>query len=130
MKRSVIRYLIGKILLVEAILLLLPILIGFLYQESWRQIGSYLVVAIRLGVVGAYLSRERTVPHAVRARDGIIVVALGWILLSFFGALPLVLSGEIPSTIDAVFEIASGFTTTGSTILSDLSILSHSSLFW
>ena len=130
MKRSVIRYLIGKILLVEAILLLLPILIGFLYQESWRQIGSYLVVAIGLGVVGAYLSRERTVPHAVRARDGIIVVALGWILLSFFGALPLVLSGEIPSIIDAVFEIASGFTTTGSTILSDLSILSHSSLFW
>ena len=66
----------------------------------------------------------------IMPRDGIVTVALSWILLSFFGGLPFVFAGEIPNLADAFFETASGFTTTGSSILSDLSILGYSSLFW
>lgn len=130
MKRSVTLYLIGKILLVEAALLLLPVLVGLIYQESWQQISSYLFVAIGVGLLGGFLSRRQPEDFKVRARDGLVTVSLGWILLSLFGALPFVLSGEIPRLIDAFFEVASGFTTTGSSILSDLSVLHHSSLFW
>lgn len=130
MNRSIIRYLVGKILQVEALLLLLPIIVSFLYQESLKQKLSYILVAILIAIISRlFLSRKPEILK-IRARDGLITVALSWILLSFFGALPLVLSGEIPNIADAFFEISSGFTTTGSSILSDLSILHHSTLFW
>ncbi|MCW6676353.1 TrkH family potassium uptake protein [Aerococcaceae bacterium NML180378] len=130
MKRSVTLYLIGKILLVEASLLLLPVIVGLFYRESWQQISSYMGVACLVALVGLALSWRKPSNFKVRARDGLVTVSLGWILLSVFGALPLILTGEIPHFVDAFFEIASGFTTTGSSILSDLSLLQHSSLFW
>lgn len=130
MKKSVILYLLGKILQIEALLLLLPFIVGIIYQESSLVMRSYLVVAIGLGLLS--LLTERLKPQKIKlySRDGLIIVALGWISLSFFGALPLVLTSEIPNMFDAFFEITSGFTTTGSSILSSLAHLSHASLFW
>ena len=64
------------------------------------------------------------------AREGFVLVSLGWLVLSFFGCLPFVLSGEIPHFIDALFEIVSGFTTTGSSILPEVEKLSKASLIW
>ena len=64
------------------------------------------------------------------AKEGFVIVGLSWILIALFGALPFVISGEIPNYIDAFFETASGFTTTGASILTDVTKLSHSSLFW
>ncbi|MDO4432612.1 MAG: TrkH family potassium uptake protein [Aerococcaceae bacterium] len=130
MNRSVIRYLIGKILLIEALLLILPSIVSLIYRENWQHIASYVGTAIGLGLLGFGLSYRKPDNFKIRTRDGLVTVALGWILLSLFGAIPFVLTGEIPNPFDAFFEVASGFTTTGSSILSDLSVLAHSSLFW
>lgn len=130
MKRGTILYILAKILMVEALLLTLPLLVGVLYQEPWHQLRSYLIVIfILLAISGlGYLFKPKQIK--LYSQDGMIIVALGWILLSLFGALPLVLSGEIPNLFDAFFEISSGFTTTGSSILSSLEILHKSTLFW
>lgn len=130
MQRSVVRYLLGRILLVEAILLILPLLVSLLYQEPLSQQLSYLSVIALVALIGFTFSWKQPPNYKIHARDGVISVALSWILMSFFGALPLVISGEIPHLVDAFFEISSGFTTTGSSILQDLSVLHHSSLFW
>ncbi|MBF6979107.1 TrkH family potassium uptake protein [Aerococcaceae bacterium zg-BR22] len=130
MKRTVVAYLLGKILLVESLLLLLPVIIGLIYREPVQQIGSYLFVSILLGIIAFLAGRLNPKKIKLYSREGMVIVALGWITLSFFGALPLVLTKEIPNIFDAFFEIASGFTTTGSSILPTLSTLKHSSLFW
>ncbi|MDQ0222479.1 TrkH family potassium uptake protein [Streptococcus moroccensis] len=130
MKHSLIRYFIGKLLQVEAVLLSLPLVVSFIYQESTRQKLAYATVILGLVVLGSFLSFKKPPQLRLNAREGIFTVALSWICLSMFGALPLVFSGEIPNFFNAFFEIASGFTTTGSSVLSDLSILAKSSLFW
>ncbi|XJS11125.1 TrkH family potassium uptake protein [Aerococcaceae bacterium WGS1372] len=130
MRRSVIAYIVGRVMLLEAALLLLPVLIGVIYQESSQQILSYLSVAIGIGIIGLLFSRSKPEKIQIKTHDGIITVAILWILISFFGALPLVFTGEIPNIIDAFFEISSGFTTTGSSIITDLSALGQSTIFW
>ncbi|HFI0463941.1 TPA: TrkH family potassium uptake protein [Streptococcus suis] len=130
MKRRVIVYLLAKILMVEGLLMLLPILIGLIYRESWQQIGAYLFVSVLLFMLAGLGHLMRPQHVNLYNRDGMVIVALGWLLLSFFGALPFVLSGEIPNIFDAFFEISSGFTTTGSSILPKLAPLANSSLFW
>lgn len=127
MQRSVVRYLLGRILLVEAILLIFPLLVSFLYQEPLSQQLSYLSVMALVAIIGFAFSWRQPKNFKIHARDGVISVALSWIFLSFFGAFPFVISGEIPSLVDAFFEVSSGFTTTGSSILKDLSVL-HLSL--
>lgn len=130
MNKKIIWYSIGRMLLVESCLLILPLLISVLYQEDMRYILSYLGVIALTFVLGAALSVRKLDGTILRARDGAVAVALGWILLAFFGGLPFVFSGDIPSVVDAFFETASGFTTTGSSILTTLAPLSHSNLFW
>ena len=66
----------------------------------------------------------------IYSRDGFVCVSLSWVVLGVFGAVPFVITGEIPFYINALFEIVSGFTTTGASILSDVEALSHASLFW
>ncbi len=68
--------------------------------------------------------------HVIYAKEGFATVALAWIIMSAIGALPFVISGEIPSYVDAWFETVSGFTTTGSSIVTDVEALSHGILFW
>ncbi|MBR5452112.1 MAG: TrkH family potassium uptake protein [Clostridia bacterium] len=120
---------VGRVLAVESVLMLLPAIVSLLYNES--AIWAILVTAGVTFLFGALLSMLcRKSSSVIYAKEGFAIVALSWILMSVFGALPFVLSGEIPNYIDAYFEIVSGFTTTGATILRDVEIISKGLLFW
>ncbi len=129
MNHRLINYIIGWILKFEALFLLLPMLVGMVYRE-YHIASIYLVTALICFALGSLLSHFGNVRSTLYPREGFVSVSLGWAALSFFGALPFVFSGEIPSLTDALFETISGFTTTGASILSDVEALSHASLFW
>ena len=130
MNRSMIRFLLAKLLLIEAVLLLVPVAIALYYQESNQVfIALFSTIGILTVLGGAGVIIKPKEKH-IYAKEGVLIVSLCWILWSFFGALPFVFSGQIPNLIDAFFEISSGFTTTGATILKDVSVLSRSLLFW
>lgn len=129
MNKKLIAYVIGRLLLVESGLLAFPLMIALIYQEDMKYVLSFLGVSVVTGLIGYMLSRKKP-PFTLKAREGAVIVALGWILLSFFGGLPFVFNGDIPSIVDAFFETSSGFTTTGSSILTKLAPLGYSSLFW
>lgn len=108
--------------------MLLPAAVGLFYGESeWK---SYAIVAAVLLLVGLAFAIKKPKRNVFYAKEGFVTVALSWIALSFSGAVPFVLTNEIPSYVDAVFEAASGFTTTGASILTNVEALSHASLFW
>lgn len=128
MNYSIIRYILGWVLVLEAIFMLLPCLVSVIYQE---QSGvAFVITALICAVIGLFMIAKKPKNKNYYAREGFVIVALSWIVMSLFGALPFVLSREIPSYVDALFEIVSGFTTTGASILSDVEALSHASLFW
>ena len=130
MNRSMIRFLLAKLLLIEAVLLLVPVAIALYYQESNQVfIALFSTIGILTVLGGAGVVIKPKEKH-IYAKEGVLIVSLCWILWSFFGALPFVFSAQIPNLIDAFFEISSGFTTTGATILNDVSVLSRSLLFW
>ena len=130
MNRSMIRFLLAKLLLIEAVLLLVPVAIALYYQESDQVfIALFSTIGILTVLGGAGVIIKPKEKH-IYAKEGVLIVSLCWILWSFFGALPFVFSGQISNLIDAFFEISSGFTTTGATILNDVSVLSRSLLFW
>lgn len=123
----------GRTLLIEAGLLLCPLLIGIIYGENtW---ADYLIPIGGLLAIGLPLALLRLKDRSIHVREGFVTVALVWVLMSLVGALPFVLSGAIPSYIDALFETVSGFTTTGASILDGVHTaavdeLSHSLQFW
>lgn len=119
---------VGRLLWAEAAFLCLPLLVSLYYKENLFHI-YLIVIGILLGF-GAIMNLPKPEKRTIYAREGFAIVSLSWILLSFFGALPFVFSGAIPSIIDAMFETVSGFTTTGATILSDIEALPKSLLFW
>ncbi len=121
-------YNIGRILLVEAALLTFPAIGALIYNED--TLVSFALTIAALTVVGLPAVRKRPKNMAIYAKDGYVIVALSWILMSLFGAMPFYFSGHIPGFIDAFFETVSGFTTTGSTILSNIEALPKSLLFW
>ena len=125
-----VRYVTARLLQVEAVLLIFPLIISFIYQEDWKYKWSFIAVILLLAILGQLFSLKKPKERHLIAREGLVIVALSWILFSFFGSLPFVLNGDIPSLVDAFFETSSGFTTTGSSILVDVEALSHSSLFW
>jgi|GEM_PF-6802645 len=130
MNKSMVRFLLSKLLLIEAALLLVPLIVAFIYQESFTIIFSILAtmaILILLGSIGIIFKPKN---YHIYTKEGLLIVALCWVLWSFFGALPFIFTGQIPNIIDAFFEVGSGFTTTGATILPDVSVLSHSLLFW
>ena len=119
---------IGNLLLVEAACMLPSLLISLIYPESD---GAAFAAAIALTTAAGFLlSRLKSNTGGLYARDGFAIVALGWILLSAFGALPFLLSGVIPRVEDALFESISGFTTTGASILREVESLPRGILFW
>ena len=128
MNRRMIIYILGIILLSEAGLMLFPVLVDLIYAEGIFM--SYLITIFVLVIAGIIMTRLKPQNKTIYARDGFVIVSLGWILISLFGALPFFLSGEIPNFLDAVFESVSGFTTTGSSILTDVEALCHANLFW
>ena len=127
MNNRMIAYIIGRILLTEAALLVLPLLVTFLYGESPV---PFLIPILLLALCGGAMGWKKPKSTALYARDGLAVVALAWICMSLFGELPFVLSGDIPNYVDAFFETVSGFTTTGSSILTEIEPLSRGGLFW
>ena len=129
MNYKMISYIIGWILKFEAFFLLVPSLVGVIYKE-YKLAAIYLIVAAISFGIGSLLKKWGNTKSPLFSREGFVSVSLGWIVLSFFGALPFVLSGEIPSLTDALFETISGFTTTGASILSDVEALSRANLFW
>ena len=128
MNRAAIRFILGWILNVEAALMLLPIVVAVLYGESegWTFVAAA-ACCLAIGipcVVGGLRG------NAFHSREGLVIVALSWLVLSIMGAVPFVLSGAIPSPVDALFETVSGFTTTGASILTEVESLPRCILFW
>lgn len=122
---------IGKVLQIEAMLLLLPLLVGAIYKESWdTTLFAFFITALGSFVVGVLLNIPKPKSKKILPRSSFIIVALSWIVVAMVGALPLVISREIPNFFDAFFEMSSGFTTTGASICTDVESLSHSILFW
>ena len=119
---------IGKILFIEALLMLLPFLVAVIYGEE-TVLAFAASIAILL-LVGGLSFMFPPKSKMIRAREGLVVAGLSWLAVSLFGALPLWFSGDIPSYLDAVFEVVSGFTTTGASILRDVEALTYSGLFW
>ncbi len=128
MNRRMIAYILGLLILCEAALMLLPLAVALIYGEA--VVTSFVYSIILLVVMGLVLVRFKPKDKTIYSRDGLVVVSVGWIFLSLFGALPFFISGEIPNYLDAVFEAVSGFTTTGASILSNVEALSKSMLFW
>lgn len=127
MNYSIIRLIIAKVLIVIGVFMLAPCLVSFYYREglAW----AYAVpaaVCIFVGLVCGKAAKSKV----FYAKEGFVTVALCWVIMSLAGAVPYVLTGEIPFYIDALFETVSGFTTTGSSILTNVEALSKTSLFW
>ncbi len=128
MNYSIIRYILCRVLELLGGLMLLPSIVGVIYGE--KQTVAYLIVASCSFFIGFIGKRWKPKSKVFYAREGFVTVSLSWLLLSLIGAIPFVLTREIPSYIDAVFETVSGLTTTGGTILTDVEIMSRCSQFW
>ena len=128
MNYRIIFYIVGWVFNLQAIFMVLPCLTAVIYGEN--DPGAFLVSIVICLAIGLPLTRKRPRNKVFYIKDGCIAVALSWIVLSITGAVPFVLSGSIPHPIDAIFETVSGFTTTGSSILTDVEILPKSILFW
>ena len=127
MNRKMICRFVGLSLLLEAVLLLLPAVAGLCFGEKPF---AFLLTAAAAALTGFLLTRLNPAVKTIYARDGFVAVSLVWLAMSAFGALPFVLSGDIPSYVDAFFETISGFTTTGASILNNIEGLSKAGLFW
>ena len=128
MNTSIIRYTLGQVMKIEAILMLLPCIVAVIYGE--KEGLAYLIALSICGIFGIISTLRKPASNVFYLKEGCIATALSWIVLSIFGALPFILSGEIPSFVDALFETVSGFTTTGASILNDVETLAYCNLFW
>ena len=128
MNYRMILFILGWVLKIQAFCFVLPMGFGIFYrEEEWKVYALAAVVSLLAGMLVTVKKPRKTVFFA---KDGYVMVALSWVILSFTGALPFVITGEIPHFVDALFEAASGFTTTGASILTDVEALSYASLFW
>lgn len=121
---------IARLLEVEALLLILPLICSFIYRESWLVKKSFIISIIIILIVSLPFELIKIKSRKVYASEGFVIVTLAWILLAFFGGLPLYFSGQYTSLVDTFFELSSGFTTAGSSVLSDVSHLSESIIMW
>lgn len=129
MNYKMVLYTMGRVVLLEAAFLVLPMAVSLLYGERCAvSFGLTILVALTVGFLLTFLCRGSHGTSSIK--DGFMIVALTWIMLSAIGALPFVFSREIPSYVDAFFETVSGFTTTGATILTDVEALSRGMIFW
>ena len=129
MNFTMVSYIIGWILQIEAAFLLLPAIVGFCYGEGNKSF-VFIVTALASFLLGLIIKLKKPKTHDLYTREGFATVAIGWIAMSIVGAVPFFATGEIPNFVDALFESVSGFTTTGGSILNDVEALSHACLFW
>ena len=128
MNSSIIRYILGNVMRMEACFLLLPCIVSLVYGEG---VGLYyLGTAIVCLVFGVVMAWKKPKNYVFYLKEGCIATSLSWIVMSLVGCMPFWISGEIPSFTDAMFETVSGFTTTGASILTNVEALSHTALFW
>ena len=121
---------IAQILTIEGLFMIPALILGLAFGESgaaWAFANTLIVIALAVAVLRLIC---RGAPSAFYAKEGLVCVGVSWIVLSMFGCLPFWLSHEIPRYIDALFEIVSGFTTTGASILNDVESLSKSLIYW
>ncbi|MBR2929710.1 MAG: TrkH family potassium uptake protein [Clostridia bacterium] len=121
---------IGKIMILEGILMLAPLAVSIIYRESVAHVLAFIIPTVILAAIGTALQFLKPERSSLYQKEGFALVALVWIIMTLFGALPFVINRDIPNYIDACFEIMSGFTTTGASIIVDITAMSHSTLFW
>ena len=127
MNYRIISRVLGLILLIYAGLMMLPAAVGLLFGETCVPfLKAFLITVIPGGILTAVRPRSKVMV----TRDGFVIVGLGWILISLVGAIPFVFSGSIPHYIDALFETASGLSTTGASVLSDFDGMPRGIMFW
>ncbi len=128
MNVAMIVYILGQILRIEGLLMLPSFFVGLLYREP--QAWVYLAMGVAGIVIGTLFCWKRPENTVIYLKEGCVSTALSWIVLSAFGCLPFLITGEIDTFTNAMFETVSGFTTTGSSILTNVEAMSHASLFW
>ncbi len=128
MNYGIIIKVLGNLLVFEALLMIPASLISLIYRQN--DFYAFLISILLTAIVGFIMSRVKGSYKKMKAKDALAIVAIGWLLASFFGSLPFAISGSLPSFVDAFFETISGFTTTGSTVIKDVEILPKGILFW
>ena len=118
----------GNVIKYEALVMILPLIVSLYYGGG--DANSFIVTIIIMLVSGILMSLIKPKKKAFYAKDGFLAVAICWVAISIFGALPFYISGSIPSFVDCIFETVSGFTTTGATILQEVQSLPKGILFW
>ncbi len=129
MNFSMILFLLGRVFLCEGALLLLPTIVSFGYKE-YPTVNAFLITIGICLLLGILFSAKKPKNNVFHLKEGFVVTGFTWIFISILGAIPFVLTGVIPNPIDAMFEVVSGFTTTGSSILTDVEILPKGLIFW
>ncbi|MBQ8587867.1 MAG: TrkH family potassium uptake protein [Clostridia bacterium] len=120
----------GKIMIMESILMIAPFTVSLIYKEDMKNILAFVIPIAVLALIGLLLQIPKPKRNYLYQKEGFALTALVWILMTLFGAIPFVINGDIPNYIDACFEMMSGFTTTGSSVITDITTVSHSTLFW
>lgn len=130
MNRKMILFVLGRIIELEGIALCVPLITALLYGE-WNTAAVYAATAagtIIIGIISTLIFKKGS--KRIYAKEGFVTVALAWIVISLIGAVPMCISGDIPSYVDAFFETVSGFTTTGASVVSRPDLLSHATNIW
>ena len=130
MNYKIIFHTVGRILQFEAIIFIIPLIISIIYGETLNVISFLVAAAIALAIGFVLTYNQKGSNDLLFEKEGFAIVAIAWILMSAVGAIPYVISGEIPSYVDAFFETVSGFTTTGASVLTNVEDLSKGILFW
>ena len=117
----------GKIMILEGILMIAPLIVSIVYyKEGLRYIIAFIVPILLLFTIGGLLQLLKPTRNNFYQKEGFALTALVWLVMALFGAIPFVISKDVPNYIDACFEIMSGFTTTGASIITDITKVSHS----
>lgn len=132
MNYSIIRNILGKLMVLTAGLMLFPLLMCIIYQEGLWNYLSFIIPMALLVIIGLLLNIKKAKNKKISVREALIITALTWLIVAFFGCLPLIISGSYPNFFDAFFEMASGFTTTGSSVLTgeEMEALPYSLKLW
>jgi trk system potassium uptake protein TrkH len=121
---------VGVLTITLAFTMVIPLLVGLIYRDMSVRPFLQAIAATLAGGVALYLTGRTDRSEFVSQREGMAIVALGWTVAGFFGALPFYFEGEFPTLVDAVFESVSGFTTTGASVLTDIEAVSKGLLLW
>ena len=134
----------GKIMILESILMLAPLIVSFIYNEGLRAHIAFIVPIVALAIIGGLLQIPKPERTSLYQKEGFALVAMAWIVMTLFGAIPFVINKDIPNYIDACFEMMSGFTTTGASVIDKfidtvtdangnsivVEVINKSTLFW